>query len=73
VLDLLLPLIRRGQESGDFRADVPASWHLAALIAILHAASAEVRAGRVDEADAERVVLATVLGAVAAGEGREQI
>jgi AcrR family transcriptional regulator len=73
VLDLLLPLIRRGQERGDFRADVPASWHLAALIAILHAASAEVRAGRVDEADAERVVLATALGAIATGEGGEQI
>jgi TetR/AcrR family transcriptional regulator, mexCD-oprJ operon repressor len=65
VVDLLLPLIVRGQRSGDFRADVPASWHLAVLIAIMHTASAEVRAGRIAEADAERVVVATVLGAIA--------
>jgi TetR/AcrR family transcriptional regulator, mexCD-oprJ operon repressor len=65
VVDLLLPLIVRGQRGGDFRADVPASWHLAAMIAIMHAASAEVRAGRIAEADAERVVVGTVLGAIA--------
>jgi AcrR family transcriptional regulator len=64
VMDQLLPLIRRGQRRGDFRADVPASWHLAALIAIMHAASAEVRAGRIDEAAAEAVVTGTILGAL---------
>src|SRR4051812_19861322 len=28
VLGALLPLIARGQAAGDFRADVPATWHL---------------------------------------------
>jgi AcrR family transcriptional regulator len=72
VLDRLLPLIRRGQAAGDFRADVPASWHLAALLAIVHAASAEVRAGRLGERVGERVVLETVLGALGAGERAQQ-
>ena len=66
VLDLLVPLIRRGQDAGAFRDDAPASWHLATLMAVMHAASAEVRAGRIDEADAESVVVATVFGALRA-------
>ncbi|TML06370.1 MAG: TetR/AcrR family transcriptional regulator [Actinobacteria bacterium] len=65
VLDQLLPLVRRGQHSGAFRADVPADWHLSMLIALIHAASAEVRAGRVDDHDAEAAVTATVIGALA--------
>jgi TetR/AcrR family transcriptional regulator, mexCD-oprJ operon repressor len=64
VLGTLLPLIERGQAAGDFRADVPASWHLAMLMALVHAGSAEMRAGRVPEAGAEGALVATVLGAV---------
>jgi AcrR family transcriptional regulator len=64
-LDQLVPLIRRGQRSGDFRADVPATWHLAMVLALMHAASGELRAGRLAEADAEAAVTATVLGALA--------
>jgi TetR/AcrR family transcriptional repressor of mexCD-oprJ operon len=64
VLGKLLPLIERGQAAGDFRADVPASWHLAMLMALMHAGSAEMRAGRASEADAEGALVATVLGAV---------
>ena len=67
VLDLLMPLIQRGQDAGAFRDDAPASWHLATLITIMHAASAEVRAGRIDEAVAESIVVATVVGALSAG------
>jgi AcrR family transcriptional regulator len=65
VLDQLLPLIQRGQASGAFRTDVSADWHLSMLIALIHAASAEVRAGRVNDHDAETAVVETVLGAVA--------
>ena len=65
VLHQLLPLIQRGQASGAFRADVSASWHLSMLIALIHAASAEARAGRVTDQDAEAAVVETVLGAVA--------
>jgi AcrR family transcriptional regulator len=66
LLQLLFPLIERGQQSGAFRDDVPTAWHLSTVLALVHAASAEVRAGRVAEADVEAAVVATVLGAVGA-------
>ena len=65
VLNQLLPLIQRGQASGAFRTDVSADWHLSMLIALIHAASAEARAGRITDHDAETAVVETVLGAVA--------
>jgi AcrR family transcriptional regulator len=65
VLALLVPLIERGQAAGAFRADVSAAWHLAMLMALVHAGSAELRAGRVPEADAEAALVATALGAIA--------
>jgi AcrR family transcriptional regulator len=65
VLDQLLPLIQRGQAGGAFRTDVPAEWHLSMLIALIHAASAETRAGRITDHDAETAVAETVLGAIA--------
>lgn len=64
VFDTLVPLIERGQADGAFRADVPAGWHLSMLMALVHAASGELRAGRVSETDAEAALVATVLGAV---------
>jgi AcrR family transcriptional regulator len=64
VLGRLLPLVERGQAARVFRTDVPAGWHLAMLMAVIHAASAEQRAGRVDEAGAEAAVVETVLGAL---------
>jgi len=66
VLGTLMPLIERGQAAGDFRADVPATWHLAMLIALIHAGSAELQARRVPQADAEAALVATVLGAIIA-------
>jgi TetR/AcrR family transcriptional repressor of mexCD-oprJ operon len=65
VLGTLLPLIERGQAAGDFRTDVPPAWHLAMLMALIHAGSAELQARRVPEADAEAALVATVLGAIA--------
>ena len=65
MLGALVPLIERGQASGAFRADVGPGWHLAMLMALTHAASAELRAGRVPEDKAEAGLVATVLGAVA--------
>jgi AcrR family transcriptional regulator len=67
VLDALQPLIERGQDDGTFRADVPAAWHLSMLMALIHAASGELGAGRVNDADAGTALVATVLGAVTAG------
>ncbi len=68
VLATLDPLIERGQADGSFRADVPAAWHLSMLMALMHAASGELGAGRVNDADAGPALVATILGAVAAGQ-----
>jgi AcrR family transcriptional regulator len=65
VLGTLVPLIERGQAAGVFRAGVPAAWHLAMVIALIHAASAELQADRVPETRAEAALVATVLGALA--------
>jgi TetR/AcrR family transcriptional regulator, mexCD-oprJ operon repressor len=64
VTSLFVPLIERGQKAGVFRSDVPVSWHLAVLRAIAHAASFELQAGRLAEADAEDVMLSTVAAAI---------
>ena len=64
VLDKLEPLIERGQADGSFRADVPVAWHLSMLLALMHAASGELGAARVDEASAGPALVATVLGAL---------
>jgi AcrR family transcriptional regulator len=65
VLEHLAPLVERGQRDGAFRADVPIAWHLSILLAIVHAASGEVRAGRLPADAVEDALLATALGAVA--------
>lgn len=63
VLAELEPLIERGQKTGAFRPDVPAAWHLATLLALIHSASAELRAGRIDEELVEDALIASVVGA----------
>ena len=64
VLASLLPLIERGQDDGVFRTGVPAAWHLSMVMALVHAGSAELRAGRVPADSAEAALVETVLGAV---------
>jgi AcrR family transcriptional regulator len=64
----LVPLIERGQKQGVFRSDLPAGWHVAVLRAIVHTASAELRSGRIAEADVERVMLTTALAAISGPE-----
>ena len=66
VLAVLQPLIERGQRDGAFRAGVPAMWHLSMLLALVHAASGELSAGRIPAAQVEPALLASVLGAVSA-------
>jgi len=66
VLTTLEPLIERGRREGAFRPDVPAAWHLSMVLALVHAASAELQAGRLPEPDVESALLATVIGAVGA-------
>ena len=64
MLDQLEPLIERGQKKRVFRRDLPVVWHLAVLRAIVHAASTEIRGGRLPEADAEAAMLTTAISAI---------
>ena len=64
MLDQLEPLIKRGQKKGVFRRDLPVVWHLAVLRAIVHAASTEIRGGRISESDAEPAMLSTAISAI---------
>jgi AcrR family transcriptional regulator len=66
MLDQLEPLIERGQREGVFRSDLPIAWHLAVIRAIVHAASASIEGGRLEESEAEAAMLTTALAAVAA-------
>jgi AcrR family transcriptional regulator len=65
-LERIAPLLERGRASGVFRADLPVSWHLAMLLAVVHAASGEVHAGRIGAAEVEPAMIAAALGALAA-------
>jgi AcrR family transcriptional regulator len=53
-------LITRGQVEGSFRADQPIEWLTACFHTILHAGATEVRAGRLTEATAARIIPDTV-------------
>jgi AcrR family transcriptional regulator len=64
VLEQLAPLIRRGQRDGTFRKDVPAAWHLAMTLALVHAASGELKTERVPPEQIEAALIDTVLGAL---------
>jgi AcrR family transcriptional regulator len=69
VLALLQPLIERGQRTGAFRPDLPVQWHLSMLLALIHAASAELQAKRLSAAKIEAALVSTVLGALGATTG----
>jgi hypothetical protein len=53
-------LIERGQAEGCFRTDQSSEWIAACFFAILHGASAEIRAGRLRETDAATVLTSTI-------------
>ena len=64
VLAVLEPLIERGQRDGSFRPGAPAVWHLSMLLALVHAASGELSAGRIPASKVEAELIASVLGAI---------
>ena len=64
MLDQLEPLIERGQKMGVFQRDLPVAWHLAVLRAIVHAASTEIRGGRISESEAEAAMLSAAISAI---------
>jgi AcrR family transcriptional regulator len=68
VMTQFAPLIERGQKTAVFRRDVPVSWHLAVIRALVHTASAELQSGRLSDADVEETILTTVLAAMSEPE-----
>jgi AcrR family transcriptional regulator len=63
-------LLERGRADGSFRSDLPVGWLVTTCIAVIHACAGEVRAGRVEERDAVRILTTTILG-LFAGQGQE--
>jgi AcrR family transcriptional regulator len=63
-------LIERGRRDGSFRTDLPAGWLVTATFALIHACADDVRAGRLQPAEAERVLPATLRGLLT-GPGRQ--
>jgi AcrR family transcriptional regulator len=53
-------LIERGRADGSFRSDLPVSWLVTTCIAVIHACAGEVRAGRIEDRDAVRILTATI-------------
>lgn len=58
--DRLEELVRRGQQQGVFRTDLPISWLVNAVHYILNGAAEENRAGRIATEDVAHIVTATV-------------
>jgi AcrR family transcriptional regulator len=66
-------LIRRGQDDGVFRTDLPITWLVSAVHHLLHAAADEENTGRLDRAEVGDVVTASVQSLLAApSPGRTQ-
>jgi hypothetical protein len=69
VLATLRPLIERSQRDGEFRSDVSPAWHLAMVLALIHAASGALEGGHSSPEEIEAALIPTVLGAVGARAG----
>ncbi|MEV0906254.1 TetR/AcrR family transcriptional regulator [Streptomyces hokutonensis] len=61
VLDRLVGLVRRGQESGDFDRGLHPTWLLAATVALGHAAGNQVSTGRMTNEEASESLKRSVL------------
>jgi AcrR family transcriptional regulator len=66
VLGRVQSLIERGQDAGAFRADLPLPWLVSLAMNVMHAAAAEVSAGRLTSEQAPSVVAGTLLAAFTA-------
>lgn len=65
-LEPIRALIRRGRRSGEFDPELPVEWTIGVITDLIHAASRQVSAGAMRPAAAERVLLRTARGALAA-------
>lgn len=59
-------LLRRGRRSGEFDPELPVEWTIGVITDLIHAASAQVSAGKMSPPTAERVLLRTAQGALTA-------
>lgn len=66
VFAILQPLIERGQKDDTFRSDVPATWHISMLLALIHAASGELQFSRLSREMVESALVTSALGSVTA-------
>jgi AcrR family transcriptional regulator len=66
VLRLIRPLLKRGKEAGVFNGELPIDWMLVVILELIHAASRSVSTGALTDSKAERVLIATTLGALSA-------
>jgi TetR/AcrR family transcriptional regulator, mexCD-oprJ operon repressor len=57
---VIADLVERGRDEGAFRDDLPASWLVTSLLALIHAAAEEVRSGALSRKRAGEVLLTTV-------------
>jgi len=55
-------LISRGQDEGDFRADLPLDWLVTCVYALAHAAVTEADSGRIDRTEVAELLTESVLG-----------
>lgn len=60
----LTALVRRGQEAGDFRVDLPAGWVLTTITWLVVGAADGLRLGTLAPAQLEHLLTETVLGAL---------
>jgi AcrR family transcriptional regulator len=56
----VIAVLEKGRSEGTFRNDQPLSWQVACFYAILHSAAAEIRAGRLKEAEMATILPATI-------------
>lgn len=72
ILSRVDQLIARGQADGDFRTDLPRTWLVATYYGLIHAAAAEVEAGRLDSSDAAHAIDATLHAALTVNNEAKQ-
>jgi AcrR family transcriptional regulator len=65
IVDSLLRLVRRGRRTGEFDTAYPATWYVAAIIGLGHAAGQEAAAGRLSRTAAGRAFADAALRACA--------
>ena len=60
ILQIIRPLLKRGQASGAFNPDLPLDWMLTVLLELIHAASREATTGRLPADKAEHALITTI-------------